>query len=67
MNWGFMGQGVRDWIKKFNLIIRKQKVFIGQDCSNQTNIAIGVPQGTNLEPVLFLIYLNDIKNTILAK
>ena len=47
--------------------MRKQKVFIGQDCSNQTNIATGVPQGTNLEPVLFLIYLNDIKNTILEK
>ena len=59
-------RGVAHSLLSSYLTNRKQSVTINNYCSTPLNINNGVPQGSTLGPLLFLIYMNDLENSILT-
>lgn len=60
--YGIEGE-VLSWIKDF-LKNRRQKVVVNSVDSDWQNITSGIPQGSVLGPVLFIIYINDMPDVL---
>ena len=65
-----IGNDVINWIEKW-LTHRRQRVVVDGEISKWKSILNGVPQGSVLGPILFLIYIyiyiNDLEDDISSK
>ncbi len=57
---------IHKWIEDW-LVERKQRVVINGISSGQRGIKGGVSQGSVLGPVLFLVYVNDLDDSLTCK
>ena len=54
------------WFRNFQ-VGRQPRVIVRGSCSSWTSVKSGVPQGTILGPILFLLCINDLPDDITSK
>ena len=57
------GESVVNWVKSY-LSGRKQRVYIDGCLSEELSVETGVPQGSILGPLFYVIYTSDLPHTI---
>ena len=61
-----MGNIIINWIKQW-LTDRRQMVVMGGEVSSWKLVLSGVPQGSVVEPILFVVYINDLEEGVTCR